>query len=78
MQENLEGNFEIRKTFEIALVSLTRVRLTRVQEHRGGRPDAARPMADAFGVHSVQEILQNQFKMHPTILSQLDREKTYK
>ena len=46
MRENLEGNLEIRKTFEIALVSLTNVRLTGVQENRGGRPDAARLWLD--------------------------------
>ena len=49
MQEHLKGNFEIRKTFEMALVSLTDVRLTSVQENRGGRPDTARPTVDALG-----------------------------
>ena len=49
MQENLAGELEIRKTFEIALVSLTEVILTSVQENRGGRPDAARLTAGTFG-----------------------------
>ena len=49
VQENLEENFEIRKTLEITLVGLTRVRLPSVQENRGGRPDAARPAADVLG-----------------------------
>ena len=49
VQENLEGHFERRKTFEIALVSLTPVRLISVQENRGGRQDAARPAVDALG-----------------------------
>ena len=59
MQENLEGNLEIRKTFEIALVSLTKVRITSVQENRGGRLDVALPTVDAFGFHFVHEILQH-------------------
>ena len=59
MQENIEGNFEIRKTFEIALVSLTSVRLTSGQENRGGRPDVARPTADVFGIIFGSEILLN-------------------
>ena len=50
MQENLEGNFEIWKTFEILLVSLTKVRFTSVQENRGGRPDAARLAGRRFWV----------------------------
>ena len=49
VQENLEENFEIEKTLGITLVSITVVRLTRVQENREGRPDAARPAADALG-----------------------------
>ena len=57
VQENLEGNLEIRKTFEIALVSLnTLLRLTSVYENRGGRLDAARPTGDAFGTISASEI----------------------
>ena len=56
MQESLEGNIEIRKSFEIALVSFTNVRLTSVQENRGRRPDAARPTVDASGIHFVYEI----------------------
>ena len=48
VQENLEGNLEIKKTFEIVLVSLMWVRLTSVQENREGRPDVARSAADAF------------------------------
>ena len=51
MQENLDEKFEIKKTLEITLVGLTSVRLTSVQENRGGRPDAARPAADVFGIH---------------------------
>ena len=50
IQENLEGQFELRKTFEIDLVSLTKVRLTSVQENQGGRPDAVRSTPDAFGI----------------------------
>ena len=46
VQENLEDNFEIKKTLGITLVGFTLVRLTRVQENRGGRPDAARLAAD--------------------------------
>ena len=65
VQENLEGNFENRNAFEIALVSLTLVRPTRVQENRGGGPDAARPTADAFGIHFCKERLTNPLKMHP-------------
>ena len=41
MQENLDEEFEIKKTLEITLVGLTRV-------NRGGRPDAARPAADVL------------------------------
>ena len=48
MQENLQGNFELRKTFEIALVSLTKIRLASVKENRRGRLDAARSTPD-FG-----------------------------
>ena len=54
MQEHIEGNFEIRKTFVIALLSLTTVRITSGQENWGGRRDAARPTADAFGVYLIQ------------------------
>ena len=50
MQENLEENFEIKKILEITLVGLTHVRLTSVQENRGGRLDAARPAADVLGL----------------------------
>ena len=56
MQENLEDNFEIKKTLGITLVGITRVRLTSVQENRGGRPDAARPAADAWGSILCSEI----------------------
>ena len=49
LQENCEENFEIKKTLEITLVSITQVKLTSVQENRGGRSDAARPAADALG-----------------------------
>ena len=48
MQENLEDNFEIKKTLGITLVGITSVRLTSVQENRGGRPDAARPAANVL------------------------------
>ena len=57
MQENLEGLFEIKKNFEVALVSLTEVRPTSVQTNRGGIPDAARPTAGAFGHIFGSEIL---------------------
>ena len=49
VQENLEGNFEIKICFQIALVSFTKVRVTSVRGNRGRRPDAARPAADVFG-----------------------------
>ena len=56
VQENLDENFEIKKTLEITLVGLTLVRLTSVQENRGGRPDAARPAVDALGSMFWSEI----------------------
>ena len=49
VQETLEENFETTKTLEITLVGLTVVRLSSVQENRGGRPDAARPAAGVLG-----------------------------
>ena len=55
MQENLEENLEIKKTLGITLVSITLVRLTSVQEIRGGRPDAARPAVDALGAYSGEK-----------------------
>ena len=48
VQENLEDYFEIKKTLGITL-GITWVRLTSVQENRGGRPDAARPADDVLG-----------------------------
>ena len=48
MQENLEDNFEIKNTLGISLVGITSVRLTSVQENRGGRTDTARPAVDAL------------------------------
>ena len=48
VQENLEENFESKKTLGITLVGITTVKLTSVQENRGGRPDAARPADDAL------------------------------
>ena len=75
VQENIEGNFEIRKTFEIVFLSLTTVRLTSGQENWGGMMDAARPTADAFWVYFIQEVLQNQCKTYPNTYPQLDREK---
>ena len=49
VRENLEENFEIKKTLGITLVSITMVRPTSVQENRGGRQDVARPAADVLG-----------------------------
>ena len=49
MYENLEENFEIKKTLEITLVGLTNVTPTSVQENPGGMPDAARLAADVLG-----------------------------
>ena len=77
VQENLEGHFELRKTFEIALVSLTAVRLTSVQEIPRGRPDAARPAADAFESIFGLEILYNLRKYHPTIYQKIYQGKTW-
>ena len=64
VQKKLEGNFELRKTFEIALESLTWVRLTSVQENRGGRPDTARPTVDAFGTIFGSEIMYKLKRYH--------------
>ena len=48
-QENLEDNFEIKKTLRITLVGILSVRLTNVQENWGGGPDAARPAVGRVG-----------------------------
>ena len=56
MQENLEDNFEIKKTLGNTFVGITMVRLTSVQENRGGRPDAATPAADVLGSMSDQKL----------------------
>ena len=74
MQENLEGDFEMEKTLETALVSITWSRLTNEQGNRGGRPDAATPTVDVFGVYFIKEAYKC-IKMHPKIHSQIDLEK---
>ena len=51
MCRKTEENFEIKKTLGITLAGITDVRLTSVQENRGGRPDAARLADDVFGVY---------------------------
>ena len=78
MQEHLAGNVETWKTFEIALVNHTKVRLRSEGIHWGGRLDAAIPTADAFGIHFVLGILQNQFKIYSVSHFQSDSEKTWK
>ena len=66
MQEHLEGNFEIRESFKIVLVSFIKVILTSVQGNQGGRPDATRPAADAIGFIFRAEIALNRSKYYPT------------
>ena len=57
MQELLEGKFDLEKTFEIALVSLTFVRLTSVQENRGRGLDVVRTVPHSLGSIFESEIL---------------------
>ena len=56
-------------------MSLTVVRLTSVQENRGGRPVAARPPADAFEPILDSEIKEYQEEYHPTNHQKNDCEK---
>ena len=67
---NLELHFEIRTTFEIALVSLTLVRLTSVQENVGGKLDAARPTVDALGSIFLIRNLVKLKKYNPKVINQ--------
>ena len=46
--QEIEENFEIKETLGITLVGITTVRLTSLQENRGGRPDAVRLAVNAL------------------------------
>ena len=77
VQENLDRNFAISKTFETALVSLTKIRLTSGQENQGGSRSRLDPRRTLWGFILCKKSSGIHKQTYPKIHSKIDREKTW-